>query len=96
MLAVAREHAADLGRAVELREADAQALPFADEEFDTVVCTLSLCAIPDPAVAIAEMNRVLRPGGRLLLLDHIARNWWPIRAVQRLIEQVSVRPPGST
>ena len=72
MLAQARRRAEELGRPVTLREADAQALPFGDASFDTVVCTLSLCAIPDDRRAVAEMIRVLRPGGRLLLLDQLA------------------------
>ena len=72
MLAVARERAAGLGRAVSLWEANAEQLPFDDGSFDTVVCTLALCSIPDDRAAIAQMYRVLRPGGRLLLLDHVA------------------------
>lgn len=91
MLAIAKQHAADLGLEADLREGDAQALPFDDSSFDTVVCTLSLCTIPDPAAAIAEMKRVLRPGGSLLLLDHIASTWWPILAIQRLIERFTSR-----
>jgi ubiquinone/menaquinone biosynthesis C-methylase UbiE len=71
MLAVARRRAVELGRHVDLREGDARALPFGPEEFDTVVCTLALCSIPDQARAVAEMYRVLRPGGRLFLLDHV-------------------------
>jgi ubiquinone/menaquinone biosynthesis C-methylase UbiE len=94
MLAVARSRAAELGREVDLREADAQALPFPDESFDAVVCTLSLCNIPDPQAAIGQMGRVLRPGGRLLLLDHIGSNWWPVWVVQRLVEVFSVRSAG--
>jgi hypothetical protein len=47
MLGLARRRAEELGRAVDLREADAHALPFPDACFDTVVCTFSLCAIPD-------------------------------------------------
>jgi ubiquinone/menaquinone biosynthesis C-methylase UbiE len=94
MLAIGRTRAAELGREVELREADAEALPFADASFDTVVCTLSLCTIPDHAKAIAEMARVLRPGGRLLLLDHIRSRWWPVWAVQRLIDVFTVRTAG--
>ncbi|MFI6770715.1 class I SAM-dependent methyltransferase [Streptomyces sp. NPDC050355] len=90
MLAIARRRADDLGRTADLREADAQALPFADASFDTVVCTLSLCAIPDDQRAIAEMSRVLKPGGRLLLLDHVPSAAWPVRAMQRLIELVTV------
>lgn len=90
MLARARQRAADLGLTVDLCEADAQALPFADGSFDTVVCTLSLCNIPDDVAAVAEMGRVLRPGGRLLLLDHVASRWAPIRAAQRLLERFTV------
>jgi ubiquinone/menaquinone biosynthesis C-methylase UbiE len=78
--------AASLGRAVDLREGDATGLDFPDDSFDTVVCSLSLCAIPDEQQAIAEMWRVLHPGGLLLLVDHIAARTWPIRAIQRLLE----------
>jgi ubiquinone/menaquinone biosynthesis C-methylase UbiE len=91
MLALARERAAELGRDVDLREADAQALPFPDASFDTVVCTLSLCTVPDERVAIGEMWRVLRPGGRLLLLDHVGSRWWPVWLVQRLVEVFTAR-----
>ncbi|MDZ5445100.1 methyltransferase domain-containing protein [Micromonospora sp. 4G57] len=94
MLAIARERAADLGRAVELREGDAEQLPFDDASFDTVVCALSLCTIPDPAIAIAEMYRVLAPGGTLLLVDHIASSWPPIRAAQWLLERITIRAAG--
>jgi ubiquinone/menaquinone biosynthesis C-methylase UbiE len=72
MLELARRQADQLGRKADLRLGDAQALDLPDASFDTVVCTLSLCAIPDERRAIAEMRRVLRPGGRLLLLDHVA------------------------
>ena len=91
MLAIARQRAADVGIDVELREGDAEALDFPDATFDTVLCALSLCTIPHPATAIAEMARVLQPGGKLLLLDHIGSRWWPIWAVQRLAEVVSSR-----
>lgn len=91
MLAIARRRAAESGRAVDLRAGDAQALPFADASFDTVVCTLSLCTIPDHGQAITQMARVLRPGGRLLLLDHIGSRWWPVWALQRLVEVFTAR-----
>lgn len=51
--------------------APAEALPFADETFDTAVATLVLCTIPDPDAAIAELARVLKPGGRLLFIEHV-------------------------
>jgi ubiquinone/menaquinone biosynthesis C-methylase UbiE len=94
MLALARRRATEHRLDVDLREGDAQALPFDDASFDTTVCTLSLCAIPDPAAAITEMSRVLRPGGLMLLLDHIGSNWPPIWVVQRLVEQFTRRAAG--
>lgn len=94
MLAIAKKHAADLGLDVDLRQGDAQALPFENDSFDTVASTLSLCTIPDPAAAIAEMKRVLRPGGRLLLLDHIGSTWRPILVVQRFLERYTIRNAG--
>src|SRR6266508_2294299 len=86
MLELAHRQADQLGRTVDLRLGDAQALDLPDNSFDTVVCTLSLCAIPDERRAVAEMRRVLRPGGRLLLLDHVVGSPWWVRAVQWLLE----------
>jgi SAM-dependent methyltransferase len=57
--------------AVEVVEAGGETLPFADDEFDTVVATLVLCTIPDPAAALREVARVLKPGGELLFLEHV-------------------------
>ncbi|GGS76300.1 ubiquinone/menaquinone biosynthesis methyltransferase [Planobispora rosea] len=94
MLARARRRAAGLGLGADLREGDAQALDFGDAAFDTVVCTFSLCAIPDHRRAIAEMVRVLRPGGVLLLADHVAGSSWPVRAAQRLLQAVTVPMAG--
>src|SRR5215208_3286491 len=71
---------------IDLREGDAQQLSFPDTSFETVVCTLSLCNIPDDRRAIAEMKRVLRPGGRLLLLDHVGASSKVWLAVQRVLE----------
>src|SRR4051795_12923368 len=68
MLALASERAEELGGDFDLREGDAQALEFADESFDTVIITLALCTIPDGRKAVREAARVLRPGGRLVLL----------------------------
>lgn len=90
MLSLARRRADELGLSADLREGDAQALPFPDASFDTVVCTLALCAIPDDQRALGEMSRVLRPGGRLLLLDHVPSSAWPVRAIQWLVELLTV------
>lgn len=79
---------------VDLRLGDAHHLTFADGSFDTVVATLALCSIPDDRAAVAEMARVLRPGGRLFLLDHVASTTRGIRIVQRLIDPLLVRLLG--
>lgn len=55
---------------VELVNANAEALPFPDAAFDSVVMTYTLCSITDPARALAELRRVLRPGGLLVFVEH--------------------------
>lgn len=94
MLAVAAARASRLDRDVRLHEGDAAHLPFDDATFDTVVCALSLCSIPDPRRAIGEMRRVLEPGGSLLLLDHVGSTWPPLYAAQWLVEQATRRIAG--
>ena len=58
------------GLAVEVREGVAEALPFEDASFDTIVCTVTLCSVQSPAAARAEARRVLKPGGRFLFCEH--------------------------
>lgn len=91
MLAIARERARTLGMDADLREASADALPFADASFDTVVSTITLCSVPDERAAVAEMSRVLRAGGHLVLSDHVAsdRRW--ALAVERALEPLLLR-----
>ncbi|OXM60559.1 class I SAM-dependent methyltransferase [Amycolatopsis vastitatis] len=94
MLAIARDRARRLGRPVSLRHGSAQQLPFAEDSFDTVLCTFGLCAIGDPAAAVAEMVRVLRPGGQLILVDHVASSSRLVRGMQWLVELASVPLAG--
>lgn len=94
MLEIARKAAADLGRTIDLRGGDAQALEFPDESFDTVICTLALCTIPDERAAVTEAKRVLRPGGRFLLLEHVRSPNRAIRLAQQLLEPLAVRFEG--
>ncbi len=74
-LQAARKRATQAGARLQL--ADAQALPFVDHSFDAVVSTLVFCSIPKPTTALAEIRRVLRPGGRLIQMEHTrtGRRW---------------------
>ncbi len=94
MLEHARARARRLAREIDLQLGDAQVLPFPDESFDTVVSTLSLCSIPDHAAAVREAVRVLRHGGRILLLEHVAGSNALVLGVQRVIDLVAVRFQG--
>jgi ubiquinone/menaquinone biosynthesis C-methylase UbiE len=94
MLDIARIRARDLGRDVTLRQGTAHALQFEDSSFDTVVCTLGLCAIPDHEAAVDEMIRVLRPGGQLILVDHVASSSRLARGVQWLVERITIPLAG--
>jgi ubiquinone/menaquinone biosynthesis C-methylase UbiE len=77
-----------------LARADAMALPFAAASFDSVVCTFALCCVPDERAALTEAVRVLRPGGRLLLADHIVAAHPLLRAAERLLELVTIPLQG--
>lgn len=66
-----RVKAAAGGESAEVLEAPAERLPLDDDSADTAVVTLVLCTVPDPVAALAEISRVLRPGGRLLFLEHV-------------------------
>lgn len=94
MVEQARRAAARHGVVVDLREADAASLPFADASFDCVVAAFVMCAVPDDRAALAEAVRVLRPGGDLLLADHVAAASWPVRAMQHVVDVVTVPLQG--
>jgi ubiquinone/menaquinone biosynthesis C-methylase UbiE len=91
MLELAKRRAAEIGREADLRIGDAEQLEFDDASFDTVVCTYSLCTIPDDRKAVSEAARVLRPGGRLVLAEHVRSPLRAVRAGQRLLEPIMVR-----
>lgn len=91
MLDRARERADARGLTVTLGTGDAQRLDFPDAAFDTVVCTFSLCSVPDDRAAVAQMWRVLRGGGRLLLADHVVSTARAARLAQAALEFVTIR-----
>lgn len=71
MLERAKAHAELLGADVELKLMDAQHLTYDDESFNAVVATFVFCSVPDPVAGLREARRVLKPGGQLLLLEHV-------------------------
>ena len=72
MLKRAEKKLADLGRTnITLQRGPAESLPSADATFDTIISTLVLCTVADPGRALDEMRRVLRPGGRVLFIEHV-------------------------
>jgi ubiquinone/menaquinone biosynthesis C-methylase UbiE len=71
MMLRARERAREQEIDVTFEEADLCDLPFADDTFDSAVATFVFCSVPDPVTCLREMGRVTKPGGRILLLDHV-------------------------
>jgi len=68
---------------------DAQALAFKDGSFDTVVATFVFCSVPDPVAGLRELRRVLRPGGQLLLLEHVRAEQPFLGALMDLLNPVA-------
>jgi len=71
MLVIARKKASELGLPFDLSEGDVQSLHFPDNSFDTVVATFVFCSVPDPVQGLRELRRVVKPSGRILLLEHV-------------------------
>jgi ubiquinone/menaquinone biosynthesis C-methylase UbiE len=91
MLDLAKRRADDLRRDADLRLGDAEQLEFPDASFDTVLCTYGLCTIPDARQAVREASRVLKPGGRLVLAEHVRSPVTVVRAGQRALNGLMVR-----
>lgn len=91
-LALAAPRPANLEVAVE--DGTAEALPFPNASFDTVVCTFTLCSVHTPAAALAEARRVLKPGGRLLFCEHGLAPDPGVAKWQRRVEPIWKRIAG--
>lgn len=89
---IAGEHAGQAPVAVEVRDGVAERLPGADGSFDAAVVTLVLCSVADQRAALAEVRRVVRPGGQLRFIEHVRADTPGLRRVQRALD-ATVWPP---
>ncbi len=88
MLDRAQRRAERFGARVKLELGDAQALSYPDASFDVVVATFLFCSVPDPVLGLTEARRVLRPGGQLLLLEHVLSRRWGLRRLMRWLDPI--------
>jgi ubiquinone/menaquinone biosynthesis C-methylase UbiE len=95
MLARAKQRAERRHAAVDLALMDAQHLDFPDGTFDAVVATCVFCSVPDPVAGLREAWRVLKPGGKLLLLEHVRSDNAVLGKVMDLVNPLMVRMSGA-
>jgi phosphatidylethanolamine/phosphatidyl-N-methylethanolamine N-methyltransferase len=95
MLALARHRAQQLGAQVDLRLMDAQELELPAAAFDAAVATFVFCSVPDPVVGLRELNRVVKPGGRVFLLEHVRVNKPSIGTIMDILDPLVVRLMGA-
>lgn len=95
MLDRAREKAERDNVSVKLELADAQDLQFPDDQFDTVVATFVFCSVPDPVQGFREAARVLKPGGQLLLMEHVLSQKRIIKPIMHVANPLIVRLSGA-
>jgi ubiquinone/menaquinone biosynthesis C-methylase UbiE len=95
MLARARRAQATAAVPITLTQARAESLPFPDEQFDSVVVTMVFCSVQDPARGLREIRRVLKPGGTLLLLEHVRSHNKGIAWLQDALVPLTTRSLGN-
>ncbi len=95
MLDKARQRAAELKLKADLRLGDVQALEFPDASFDTAVATCVFCSVPDPVLGLRELKRVMKPGGQIILLEHMRSPNAVIGAIMDVLNPLVMRVMGA-
>jgi ubiquinone/menaquinone biosynthesis C-methylase UbiE len=95
MLNKAVKRAAELELNINLQIGDVQQLTFADASFDNVVATCVFCSVPDPILGLREIKRILKPGGRLFILEHVRSPNPVIGKIMDILNPVVVRIMGA-
>jgi ubiquinone/menaquinone biosynthesis C-methylase UbiE len=85
MIELAQTKAKAYRGSLELRVMDVQALDFPDQTFDTVATACTFCSVPDPLRGLRELYRCLKPGGRILMFEHVRSRFGPIAFMQDLM-----------
>lgn len=95
MLAQARKQAQQLGLEVDLRTMDVQHLDFPDDSLDAAVATFVFCSVPDPVLGLKELARVVRPGGQIILLEHVRARHPILGRIMDWLNPLMVRVMGA-
>lgn len=95
MLQRARHHAVELNIKAQLCLGDVQTLDFPDAHFDEAVATFVFCSVPDPILGLRELKRVIKPGGQIILLEHMRSPQALLGKVMDLVNPLVVRLMGA-
>lgn len=91
MLARAQRRAAEYKGELRLELADVQELPYDDSTFDTIATSCTFCSVPDPLLGLRQLHRCLKPGGRLLMFEHVRSRIGPIAILQDFMTVITRR-----
>jgi ubiquinone/menaquinone biosynthesis C-methylase UbiE len=91
MLERAAKKAAEYDGTIELRQMDVSQLPFPSDSFDTIVTVCTFCSVPRPVSGLRELYRVLKPGGQILMFEHVRSRIGPLGVVLDLMTPLSRR-----